>query len=160
MKTAKMKKTAIFGLLALLAVGIAFSTAFVSAYRGDYTVHGPYYSEERHEQMEKAFDSLDYNAWYSLMTENGRHPRVLDVVNENNFKTFAKAHEAGISGDLETAKELRAELGLNNGIGPRDGTGYGRGHGQGRRMQQNSFVDADNDGACDNMGMGRGYGRS
>ncbi len=158
-----MKKTAIFGLLALMVVGMVFSTSLVSAYRGDYSVEGPNYNEERHELMENAFDTLDYNAWYELMTEDGRHPRVVDVVTESNFETFVQVHDAGKSGDLETASALRAELGLNNGHGPKDGTGFGKGRGnamgQGQRMQQNNFVDVDNDGNCDNIGQKLGRGR-
>ena len=111
--------------------------------------------------MEDAFDTLDYDKWYNLMTEDGRHSRVVDVVTESNFKTFVQAHEAGKSGDLETASTLRGELGLNNGNGPKDGSGYGKGqgNGQGQKMQQNNFIDADNDGNCDNIVSRQGRGR-
>jgi len=130
-----------FGLLALVVVGLIATTGLISAYRGDYSVKGPNCNEERHEAMEDAFESLDYDAWYALMIENGRHPRVVDVVTEDNFETFVQAHEAGEDGDHETAAELRAELGLNNGNGPRDGTGHGKRMGQGmrQRMQQNNL---------------------
>jgi len=131
-----MNKATIFGLLALMVVGLLATTGLVSAYRGDHSVKGPNYDEERHEAMEQAFDALDYNAWYELITEDGRHPRVVEVVTESNFETFVKAHEAGENGDYETAATLRAELGLNNGNGPRDGTGYGKGMGQGRGTGQ------------------------
>jgi len=158
-----MKQKTIFGLFALMIVGVLISTSLVSAYRGDYSVKGPYYNEERHEAMEDAFESLDYDAWYELMTANGRTPGVVGVVSESNFETFALAHEAAENGDYETAAELRAELGLNNGNGPRDGSGRGNGMGQGRgqgqRMQQNSFVDADNDGNYDNLELRQGKGR-
>ncbi|PIN81438.1 hypothetical protein COV13_01320 [Candidatus Woesearchaeota archaeon CG10_big_fil_rev_8_21_14_0_10_32_9] len=134
MNDKKMKKTTMFGLLAVLVVGIIFSTGLASAYRGDYSIKGPQFNEERHELMETAFENLDYAAWYELMSENGMHPRVLDVVNENNFATFAQAHNAVESGDFVTANNLRTELGLNNGNGPRDGSGQGahQGLGQGR----------------------------
>ena len=158
-----MKKATILGLLALMVVGIVASTSLVSAYRGDYSVKGPNYSEERHEAMETAFDQPNYQAWYALMTEEGRHPRVVDVVTESNFATFVKAHEAGESGDDETAAILRAELGLNNGQGLRDGTGFGQGmnqgKGQGQKMQQNSFIDADGDENYDHIGLGQKRGR-
>ncbi len=154
-----MKKTLVFGWFALLVVGIVFSTSFVSAYRGDYDTQGPNYDEDRHELIESAFAALDYYAWYELMTENGRYPRVVDVVTEDNFEKFVQAHEAGINGDFETASALKTELGLNNGIGSRDSFGYGRGRGLGQRMQHNSFVDVDNDGVCDNLGTGLGRGR-
>jgi hypothetical protein len=156
-----MKQKTIFGLLALMIVGLVASTSLVSAYRGDYSVKGPNNSEERHEAMEDAFESLDYDAWYALMTEDGRHPRVVDVVTESNFATFAEAHEAGEKGDTTLAAELRAQLGLNNGNGPKDGTGFGKsqGMGQGQRMQKNNVADADNDGNCNNAGLGQGRGR-
>ncbi len=146
-----MKKTTMFGLLALMVVGLLATTGLVSAYRGDYNVKGPEYNEKRHETMEKAFESNDYATWKTLMTETGRQPRVLDAVNENNFETFIQAHEAAEDGDLETAASLRAQLGLNNGNGPRDGTGFGKsqgrgigqgegqGSGQGKRTQQNNI---------------------
>ncbi len=123
-----MKKITIVGLLALMVIGLVFSMSAVSAYRGDYSVKGPDCNEERHELMENAFESLDYIVWYGLMTENGRHPRVVDVVTESNFETFVQAHEAGENGDSENAAELRSELGLNNGNGSRDGSGFGKGN--------------------------------
>ena len=168
-----MRKATIFGLLALMVVGIVASTGLVSAYRGDYSVEGPNYSEERHELMENAFDQPSYSDWHALMTEDGRHPRVVDAVTESNFETFVQAHKAGESGDYETAAKLRAELGLTDGQGPMDGTGFGKGNGQGnnaqgnkgqvkgqgQRMQQDNFVDADNDGICDNIDLGQKRGR-
>ena len=168
-----MKNTTIIGLMALLVVGMVFSTGIVNAYRGDYSVQGPDYNKERHELMQTAFDSSDYNAWSELMSKSGRNSRVLEVVTQSNFETFVQAHEAGINGDFQTANALRAELGLNNGNGPKDGTGFGKsnsqgkgmGQGNGQKMQQNNFVDADNDGICDNtglelnQGMGQGQGK-
>ena len=165
-----MKKT-IFGLLALMVVGLIATTGLVSAYRGDYDVKGPEYNEERHVEMEKALESNDYAAWKALMTETGKQPRVLDMVNEDNFATFIAAHVAAEEGDFETAATLRAQLGLNNGNGPRDGTGFGKNQGSGmgqgkdqrsgagQRMQQNEFVDSNNDGNYDNTGSMQGRGR-
>jgi hypothetical protein len=130
-----MKKTAIFGILTLMVIGLVFTSGMVNAYRGDYSVQGPDYSEDRHELMENAFDKLDYTAWYELMTAEDRHPRIVDVVTEDNFEIFVQAHEAGRNGDYETATALRSELGLNNGNGPKDGTGFAKGVGQGKRIQ-------------------------
>ncbi|MCK5107609.1 MAG: hypothetical protein KAQ83_02700 [Nanoarchaeota archaeon] len=151
-----MKTKTIFGLFALLVVGMIISTGLVNAYRGDYSVEGPDYNEERHELMESVFANLDYDAWKLLMTENGRSGRVVDMVNEDNFAIFVEAHEAGKQGDHETAAALRAELGLNNGNGPRDGTGFGKGNGQGRNDRQSHFIDANQDGKCDNEGTFQG----
>ncbi|NQV08972.1 hypothetical protein HQ529_03925 [Candidatus Woesearchaeota archaeon] len=146
-------KKAITALFAVMIIGI-MSIGFVSAYKGDITQKGPYFSEERHELMEQAFENNDYDAWKTLMTENGRNPRVVDVVTEDNFATFAQIHEAKEAGDYETALALRAELGL----GMKDGSGQGR-QGSGMRMQQNNFVDADNDGNCDNTGSKQNLGK-
>jgi len=160
-----MRKTTVIGMLALMIVGVMLSAGVVSAYRGDYSETGPNYNEERHELMEDAFDTDDYDVWYAMMTEDDRHPRVVDVITEGNFHQFVEAHEAGKSGDSSAAAELRAELGLNNGNGPKDGSGFGKGmgqgkgQGQGQKMQQNSFVDADGDSAYNNMGTGQSLGK-
>ena len=135
-KKTKINKTAIFGLFALVVVGLVFSTAMVSAYRGDYTMKGPDYSEERHELMEQAFETGDYDAWYELMTADGRNPRVVEVITEVNFELFAEAHEAAEDGNPELAAQIRSDLGLNNGVGPRDGSGYGKGMGEGKGQGQ------------------------
>ena len=134
-----MKKKNLFGLFALAIIGVLVSTVIVSAYRGDYATKGPYCDEERHELMEAAFETGDYDAWYELMTADGRNPRVVEVVTAENFALFAEAHEAAEDGNPELAAQIRTELGLNNGVGPRDGTGYkgemgqrmGQGNGQG-----------------------------
>ena len=146
-------KATVFGLLALMVVGLIATTGLVSAYRGDYLVEGPDCNEERHEAMENAFESNDYNAWKELMIEDGKHPRVVDVVTPSNFATFIEAHEAGKNGDEETAAILRAELGLNNGNGLRDGSGHSISQGKGQGMQHN------NDGILKNQGLGKGMGR-
>jgi len=139
------------GILALFAVGMIISTGAVSAYRGDYTVNGPDHTDERHEVMEQAFEIQDYESWYTLMTENGRHPRVVDVVNEENFETFIQAHEAGENGDYETAASLRAELGL--GQGSKDGTGFWQGMGSGHGLKDGSGIGR---GQMNNGGAGQG----
>jgi hypothetical protein len=124
-KMNKMLSVFALGMIVLMGVG------FIAAYQGDYSVKGPNHSEDRYETMEQIFDSLDYDAWVSFMTENGRSPRVLEVVNKDNFVTFVEAREAFQSGNLELAREFREELDLNNGKNPKDGTGFRRGFNQG-----------------------------
>jgi len=118
-------------LLGILAISMVFvlSAGAITAYQGDTSVQGPYYSEERHEVMQQTFDNLDYNSWKALMEENPKASRVMQMVNEENFATFAEAHNAALAGDFEKAKELRASLGLNNGQGPKDGSGFRAGNG-------------------------------
>ena len=149
-KTMEMKymknKNTIIALSMFAIIGLILSVSIASAYRGDYTTEGPNCSDERHDEMELAFEYNDYDAWYSLMTQNDRRPRVVDVVTAENFETFVQAHEAGENGDHETAAQLRTELGLNNGNGPADGTGYKNGDGQnkGQKMQHKFSGDTDN----------------
>lgn len=114
--------------LTLAAVGLTLgaylivpSTAF--AYRGDPSVKGPNYTVERHDAMEKAFESGDYTAWKNLMVGKGR---VTAVVTKENFATFAKAHELAEEGKLEEARTLRASLGLGQMNGAGQGMGMGR----------------------------------
>lgn len=121
-------------LSALMVVGLLATTGIVSAYRGDYTVQGPNYDADREAAMEAAFAELDYDAWYDMMTEDGRHPRVVDVVTEENFATFVEARNAALAGDTETALKLRIQIGLGNGMGGNSGAhGSDRGQGNGHR---------------------------
>ena len=107
-----------------LVLLLAFS--FVSAYQGDPMVQGPDFDEERHLEMQTAFENMDYQTWVTLMQGKGR---VLEVVNEDNFEQFSQMHEAKISGDIETANSIREELGL--GLGQGKGSGQRQGHGKG-----------------------------
>jgi hypothetical protein len=134
-----MKKK-IFLVMALFAVFSVFSIA-ISAYKGDYNVKGPSCSEDRHELITNAFENYDYDAWYELMTQNQRKSKVLSVVTKENFNLFVDAYNAGKAGDFETASLLRAQLGLNNGAGLKDGNGF---KGNQINKQQNNYINSDN----------------
>ena len=118
-------KIILSGLTALI-IGGALVAPAVEAYRGDPSVQGPNYSQERHEAMTKAFTNNDYNAWKELMNGRGR---VTQVVNKDNFAKFAQAHKYMLEGKKTEAAKLRTELGL----GLRDGSGKGTGMGMGNR---------------------------
>jgi len=122
-----MKKTALtLGATALVIGGLSIFPNAVNAYRGDPSVEGPSCTEERHQEMEQAFENNDYNSWKELMSGKGK---VTQVVNEENFARFAEAHELAEEGKLDEAKQIRQELGL--GLGNRNGDGSGQGMGQG-----------------------------
>lgn len=95
------------------------------AYRGDPSVQGPNYSQERHAAMEQAFESRNYQAWKEARGD--RRGRVDAVVNEQNFARFVEAHEFAEEGNLDEARKIREELGL----GLRDGDGQRAYHRQG-----------------------------
>lgn len=128
----KMKNTVLtLGATALVLGGLFMIPNAVSAYRGDPSIEGPDCTEERHQEMEQAFENNDYNAWKEQMQGKGR---VIQVVNEGNFARFAEAHELAEEGKLDEAKQIRQELGL----GLRDGSGQGqqKGDGMGGRWNQ------------------------
>lgn len=114
------------GLMVATLTMFAVVASNVEAYRGDATVKGPNYSEERHEAMTTAFANRDFAAWKELMQGKGR---VTQVINEGNFESFARAHELSLQGKTDEANELRQQLGLglHNGSGQGQGQGYGRG---------------------------------
>lgn len=123
------KKYIALGSIGLLFGGLVLTSNKALAYRGDPTVQGPYYTEERHEEMTKAFDSNDYNAWKELMGGRGR---VSQVINEENFARFAEAHKLALAGNTEEANTIRHELGL----GIQNGSGKGMGGGMGRNANR------------------------
>lgn len=128
----------------LMAISLFVITGMVFAYRGDNSVQGPNANPERHEIMQQAFENLDYETWYEEMLKVNPNSRVLQVINADNFDTFVEAKNTN---DIQRSQELRAQLGLNNGRGSRNGSGQMK---KGR-MQKNNFADSDNDGNCDNL---------
>lgn len=110
------KKLLTLGIGTVVAGGLFLLPNKAQAYRGDPAVKGPNCSEERHQEMEKAFDNSDYEAWKNLMQGKGR---VTQVVNKDNFAKFAQAHNLAESGKTQEADQIRQELGL----GLRNGTG-------------------------------------
>ena len=77
-----MKNTVLaIGVLAVALLGvIAFTTKETDAYQGDYTQVGPNHTQEREAEMEKIFESKDYEAWVEIMTQDGRKPGVLNKI--------------------------------------------------------------------------------
>lgn len=80
----------------------------------------PFYSEERRTAIEEAFTNKDYEAWKALMTENGRNPRITEVITAENFEKMIEIHELMEAGKYEEAQAIKTELGLK-GKGGRGG---------------------------------------
>jgi len=144
----------IIGLFAVFTLAI-LGIGGVMAYRGDFSVKGPNYNENIHEQLETAIENRNYNTWIAIREENDLPIRgkIFQVINEDNFDMFVRLHEANQNGDTETANEIRAELGLGQGRPNRDSSSGQR---QGSGMKGQYFVDEDNDGICDNLGKNMG----
>lgn len=83
--------------------------------------------QENMAQIKAAMDSGDYAAWKAAVAADGRNPKITQVITEDNFATFVKMQEARQTGDIETAKALAKELGLNVGMGQHRGRGFGKG---------------------------------
>lgn len=136
------KKTIMLGALGLLGLGaVAFATG-TFAYQGDPAKLGPNYTPERHEAMQKAFESNDYAAWKAQMGERGAARKVT----EQNFARFSEMHKLMLEGKTIEANAIRAELGLGQGGGQGRGMGVNRGQNRG-----GNFVDANGDGKCDHL---------
>lgn len=143
MKGKNIAITAIVGVATLGLAAIMLPSA--AAYRGDYTVKGPNATPEREAAMTKVMESKDYAGWKALLTENGRNPGVLRVIDtQEEFNTFVEAWKLGKEGKTEEAAKLRAELGLGQGKGAGRSGMRGQNHG-------GQFVDANQNGTCDKM---------
>lgn len=127
------KISLIVGVAGTIATIGLINAGYASAYQGDYTKKGPNYSEQRHEAMEKAFEENDYAAWKEMMQGRGR---VTQLVTEENFATFAQAHQLAKEGKITEADALRKELGLRTSDGQRGGAAGGHGKMRHNRTSQ------------------------
>jgi len=147
-------------LMALMAVFALSLVSFgVMAYRGEPSVEGPNYDADVHEQLEAALEARDYELWLSIREENNLPTRgkIFSVIDSTNFDKYVNLHEANMAGDVDSANIIRAELGLGQGM-MRRGNGM-RSQGSQFKGSNSNFVDTDNDGNCDNLGMNLGRGK-
>ncbi|KKR05817.1 MAG: hypothetical protein UT34_C0002G0324 [candidate division WS6 bacterium GW2011_GWF2_39_15] len=108
-----------FGILALGATSI-------DAYYQN-TKYGPNHTEAKEVAVDTAIKNGDVSAWKAVMTEDGRSPRVVEVVDtKEELEKFAQMREYKQAGEYEKAQQLRTELGLGQGNGEgRRGNGTG-----------------------------------
>lgn len=162
MKNKKNNTNKIFAIFTAVFVIGVISMIGVYAYKGDPGINGPNYNESVHEALETAMENGDYNAWIKLREENNlpMNGRMFQVINKENFGKLVEMHEANEAGDADKAAEIRTELGLGQGMMNKGNSARGS-QGQGMRGSSNggNFVDADNDGACDNYASALGMGR-
>jgi len=115
-----MKTQIVLG-MAALALGLVAVKSFtpVFAYRGDATVKGPNYTEERHNTNVTAFQKGDYKSWVANMSGRG----ATRFVTESNFKEFATAQLASQKGDNTLLNVFRVKYGMGQGNGQGRGMG-------------------------------------
>lgn len=138
----------LIGAIAVVAVsGTLVMLPKAVAYQGNPSVVGPNHTVEREAVLTQIMSKRDFAAWKAFMTESGRKPGVLRIVDtQEEFNVFAEAWElsrTGNAADFVKAQELREKLGLGAGQGRRGGN---RGQNNG-----GNFVDANKDGVCDHM---------
>ncbi len=115
---------AILGVAALLTLGVKSTFA----YQGDITKVGPNHTDEREAAIDKALESNNLAEWKKIMTENGRNPRIVEVIDtEEELAKFKEMRELKEAGKYEEAQKIREELGLGMGNGNGQGRGMGRG---------------------------------
>jgi len=108
-----MNKPLLFGALGAITLGTAVYATGVFAATETLRGFGPNHTPERHQQMEKTFETNDYAAWKNLMGDRG----AARVITAETFPKFARMHELREDGKIDEADKLRAELGLNTRIG-------------------------------------------
>jgi len=85
------------------------------------------------EEVRQAVENNDYNAWVELTTGTPRGEEMLEKINADNFYLLNEMHQARQDGDLEKAKEIADQLGIE--VGPFGGERMGKGgKGMGRQM--------------------------
>jgi len=74
---------------------------------------------ENMKAIQTTIENQDYATWKTLMEENNnpRNTEMLSIITEDNFSLLSEMHSAMQSGDIETAKTIMEELGLENGFG-------------------------------------------
>ena len=71
---------------------------------------------ERYEQKQEVHDIIEtgtYEEWVAAMSEMRGGAALIEVISEDEWKSFQALHEARAAGDIDTAKELAAEIGLD-----------------------------------------------
>lgn len=67
--------------------------------------------EEMKAEQEKIMAAAvagNYDTWYALMTADGKSPKILTVINKDNFAQFSKAQQL-----MEESKQILTDLGVD-----------------------------------------------
>ena len=103
-----MKRTKLFGVMALMIIMAALGTA--SAFGG----HSFGMDPGIREKMVNAIEANNYEA-FKLAAENW--PISSKIQDKGDFEILVQLHQAKLDGDDETVNELREQLGLPGGFG-------------------------------------------
>ena len=82
--------------------------------------------KEYRDAMKAEIEEGDYEGWLEVIDSMDRIPRMAEnILDEEDFNTLVELHEARTIGDLESAKALAEELGLEPMMRGRSGRGMG-----------------------------------
>lgn len=135
------------GLFTFLAVGAVFLTSDVNAQVTQAMGLGNRYGST--EEVQTAVENNDYEAWQETVTASGRTSHTI-IDSQEDFDKLVSMHEAREAGDLETAEQIRQELGFpQRGSGVAEGSGYGRNaeEGQARGVRDGTHTEEPTGGA-------------
>lgn len=102
------------------------------------------------QEVQQAIENGDYDAWVELTQDHPQAAKMLENINAENFHLLNEMHQARQDGDMERAKEIADELGIE--AGPRGPKGNnGRAHNQMREEVRTALENGDYDAWYDAM---------
>ncbi len=125
----------------LVAILLAGSTVLgtagsVSAFRGEGEMRNFQMDSEVRESIMQAMEDRDYATWVQIHEDAGLQGPFSEIT-EEKFNKLVEMHEAHQNGDMETAKEIAEELGMQKEMcGKRGGQNQERGVREGFGLNQ------------------------
>ena len=118
--------------IAMLALLITTATVGISSFAASNNPGFSGMAPDRQE-MQQVVENGDYTAWSTIMQERAdtmcqRAEELKGKINEETFAKIQTAHQLMQNGEIESAKAIFEELGMQ---GPRGRKGFGPGEGRG-----------------------------
>lgn len=100
------------GLAVGLITGLSLTLGAVSYASEEENTPAPRMRHFNNEEVQEALENKDFELWKDLLTKNNQEPKILEVIDEDNFDEFVEMHELMKEGNEEEAEKIREELGL------------------------------------------------
>jgi len=130
-------------LASALAIALSAGIVSASAYQGNGEGQGqqkPNFSPEKHQAVQTAMESGDYEAWVEAMGDK----KAPEQITADNFAQFVEMKNLFREKNVEEGKAMWEELGLEKGEGMMGR--QAKGH-----FKQMRFEDKNGDGFCDHL---------
>jgi DNA-directed RNA polymerase subunit N (RpoN/RPB10) len=66
------------------------------------------------QEIHQAIEAKDFAKFSEIASQNSRGQKLLEKINADNFDKFIEMHESKKSGEIENAKKIAEELGIEN----------------------------------------------